>query len=209
MTSSPSTHAAEVVLVDGYVPVIDISSSLGGDLPRRQAVAAAIADACAASGFFVITGHGVSADLVERMERVCLEFFALPSDVKEQYAVASGDVTIRGFYGTPSYVAASNDVETAPDLCQLYTVCRLGEPGVATVESLGERDFDTWSKPNVWPTEVAEFKATWWEYYTVLETLSAHLMRLFALGLDLDEEYFDDKIDDHIPNLTVNYYPSV
>ena len=208
MSTTPSMNAG-VVLVDGYVPVIDISSSLDGDVDARQTVAAAIDQACSSSGFFVITGHGVSPDLVERMHRVCLDFFALPWEEKQRYAVPEGDVTIRGFYGTPSYVAASNDVETGPDLCELYTVCRLGEPGVGTVESLGERDVEVWSKPNVWPDEPAEFKATWQEYYAVLEELSAHLMQLFALGLGLDEQFFDDKIDDHITNLTVNYYPAV
>ncbi|MEM9566627.1 MAG: 2OG-Fe(II) oxygenase family protein, partial [Actinomycetota bacterium] len=87
--------------------------------------------------------------------------------------------------------------------------CRLGEPGVATVESLGAEDHPVWSRPNVWPTEVPGFRETWLDYYGVLESLSATLMRLFALGLGLDEGYFDDKIDDHVTNLVVNYYPPV
>lgn len=204
-----SVRSADVVLVDGYVPVIDISSSIGAELSQRKSVANAIAQACATSGFFVITGHGVPQELVARMERVCVDFFGRPWEDKERFAVPPGDVTIRGFYGTPSYVAASDDVDTAPDLCELYTVCRLGDPGVATVESLGADDFDVWSRPNVWPDDAPEFKETWQEYYDVLEALSAHLMRLFALGLGLDEDFFDDKIDDHITNLTVNYYPAV
>ena len=32
-------------------------------------------------------------------------------------------------------------------------------------------------------------------------------MRLFALGLGLDEHWFDDKIDRHMTNLTVSNYP--
>ncbi len=198
-----------VVLIDGYVPVIDISSSRSDDRSGRQAVAEAVARACASSGFFVVAGHGVPPELVERMEAVSLDFFALPDETKQRYAVPPGDPTIRGFYGIPSYVAASNDVETAPDLCQLFTVCRLGEPGVASPESLGQADFPVWSQPNQWPDDVPDFKETWLEYYRTLEELSAHLMRLFALGLGLDEDFFDDKIDDHITNLVVNYYPPV
>ena len=40
-----------------------------------------------------------------------------------------------------------------------------------------------------------------------MEELSARLMRLFALGLDLPERFFDDKIDRHISHLQANLYP--
>jgi isopenicillin N synthase-like dioxygenase len=40
-----------------------------------------------------------------------------------------------------------------------------------------------------------------------MEELSARLMRLFALGLDLPERLFDDKIDRHISHLQANLYP--
>ncbi|MEM9037757.1 MAG: 2OG-Fe(II) oxygenase family protein [Actinomycetota bacterium] len=200
---------ADVVLVDGFVPVIDIAAALSGDPAARQATAAAIDQACSTSGFFVIAGHGVPPDLVKRMEDVALAFFSLPADVKARYAVAEGDPTIRGWYGTPSYVGASDGNETAPDLCELYTSCRLGDPGVSTPDSLGE-DFAVWSKANVWPTEeLPEFETTSHEYYDTLEAVSAQLMQLFALALGLEETFFDAYIDDHITNLTINHYPAV
>ena len=47
------------------------------------------------------------------------------------------------------------------------------------------------------------------QYYEALEDLATDIMRLFALGLNLDEHFFDDKIDDHMTSLTANYYPAV
>ncbi|MEM9564087.1 MAG: 2-oxoglutarate and iron-dependent oxygenase domain-containing protein, partial [Actinomycetota bacterium] len=167
--AAASESSDPVVLVDGYVPVIDVSAAWSTDVVDRRVVADAVARACENSGFFVITGHGVPTELVTRMEEVSLAFFALADEAKQRYAVADGDPTIRGYYATPSYVAASEDIETAPDLCQLYTICRLGEPGVATVESLGAEDHPVWSRPNVWPTEVPGFRETWLDYYGVLE----------------------------------------
>lgn len=199
----------DVVLVDGYVPVIDLSAALSGDPAARKAAALAIGRACSTSGFFVIDGHGVPADLVQRIEDVSLAFFGLPDEVKQKYAVAEGDPTIRGYYGTPSYVGASDGNETAPDLCELYTSCRLGDPGVARREALGEH-FDVWSRPNVWPSEeVPEFESTSHEYYEVLQGLSAQIMQLFAIALGLDDTFFEAYIDDHITNLTINHYPAV
>ncbi len=196
------------VVVDGYVPVIDISSAIAGDAESRLAIAKTIDATCQESGFLVITGHGVDPELVKRMERVSLDFFHLDDDKKLRYEVPAGDPTIRGYYQTASYVAASDDVETAPDLCQLYTICRLGFPGVATTEMLGD-DFDVWARPNPWPSEVPDFEPTWLEYYDTLESLAAELMSLFALALGLDETFFEDKIDEHITNLVANHYPPV
>lgn len=203
-----ATATGETTIIDGYVPIIDIAAALAGTPIARRTVAGAIEKAATTSGFFVITGHGVVPELVERMERVSLEFFGLPTEIKHRYATEPGDPTIRGWYGTSSYVSGSEDVETAPDLCELYTISRLGEPGVATHESLGE-DYDVWSRPNPWPSEIPEFRATWLEYYAALEGVADELMRFFALALELDEQFFDDKFDDHITNLVVNHYPPV
>jgi isopenicillin N synthase-like dioxygenase len=40
-----------------------------------------------------------------------------------------------------------------------------------------------------------------------MERLATDLMRLFALGLNLDEHWFDSKIDRHITNFSVIHYP--
>ena len=42
-----------------------------------------------------------------------------------------------------------------------------------------------------------------------MEVLATELMRLFALGLGLDEHFFDGSIDQHATNLTANWYPPV
>jgi isopenicillin N synthase-like dioxygenase len=39
-----------------------------------------------------------------------------------------------------------------------------------------------------------------------MEELAHELMRLFALGLGLQEDFFDDKIDNDISKLSANYY---
>ena len=198
----------QIVVQAGYVPVIDIALARAGDPAARDAVGGIIDRTCRDSGFLVITGHGIPADLIDRTYDVTLEFFCLPDKVKKRWEVEADDPTIRGLYLTAGYVAASGDVETAPDLCELFTMNRLGEPGVAAAAGLGEH-FDVWSSPNRWPDQPSSFRKTWLEYYAALEALSADLMRLFALGLNLDERFFDDKIDQHITNLCANYYPVV
>jgi isopenicillin N synthase-like dioxygenase len=41
-----------------------------------------------------------------------------------------------------------------------------------------------------------------------MTALATELMRLFALGLDLPEHFFDDKVDRHFSNMSILYYPA-
>ena len=61
--------------------------------------------------------------------------------------------------------------------------------------------------PNIWPEGVPELRETWTEYYHAMEKLSQSLMRLFALALELDEFWFDSKINKHMTNFVVSNYP--
>jgi isopenicillin N synthase-like dioxygenase len=40
-----------------------------------------------------------------------------------------------------------------------------------------------------------------------MEVLAARLMRIFAMALDLDEDFFRDKTDRHISGIRANHYP--
>ena len=191
-----------------YIPVIDLGPARSGVAAARAAVANDIDRACRESGFLVATGHGVDPSLVERLHDVTLELFAQPDDWKAKWDCSPDALGLRGFYRVSSYVSAGEEVATAPDVCELFTMCRLGEPGVAERAGLGDA-FDRYGSANIWPDRPSALRATWLEYYAAMEELAADLMRLFALGLGLDEHVFDHTIDQHITNLTANYYPPV
>lgn len=59
----------------------------------------------------------------------------------------------------------------------------------------------------MWPDGLPAFQATWTAYYRRMEGLATTPMRIFAMGLGMDEHYFDDKIDRHITNFSVLHYP--
>jgi isopenicillin N synthase-like dioxygenase len=61
--------------------------------------------------------------------------------------------------------------------------------------------------PNLWPAQPEGFADAAVVYYAEMETLAAFLMQLTALALDLDEHFFDDKIDRHITAMRLNFYP--
>jgi isopenicillin N synthase-like dioxygenase len=193
----------EPVLLDGYVPVIDIAPARNGTAAERLAVATAIGRAGEESGFLVIVGHGVDAELIDRMYALTEAFFRLPDQTKS--AVDCNDGTLRGWKRDGGYVAASAGIETAPDLCELYTYNRLGDPGVAETSGLGDA-YGALSGANQWPTDPPEFRDTWLAYYAAMEQLAGELMCLFALALELPEQWFADKLDHHMTNLCANWY---
>ena len=191
-----------------YIPVIDLAGARSGDPAERRAVAATIDAVCRESGFLVVAGHGVDPDLIERIHRTTIELFDQPDEWKAQYDCPPESPALRGFFRTASNVSAAEDVTTSPDLCEMFTMSRLGEPGIGERAGLGDA-LALWGAPNIWPDRPADLREVWLEYYAAMEVLATELLRLFAIGLGLDEHHFDDKVDEHITNLTANYYPPV
>jgi len=72
------------------------------------------------------------------------------------------------------------------------------------------RDWDSeWQ--NRWPREsdVPGFKDTMLGFYQECHKLHVQIMRSIALGLELDEKFFDDKIDQQCHNLRLLSYPPI
>ena len=196
------------VKIASRVPLVDLAGAFEPG-PHRDEAVDVIRRACEDVGFLVITGHGVGEEVVQGIDSVSRAFFALPEEEKRTHVGAPG--IYRGF--TPSQASAlalSREDESLPDLCELYTVNRFDDPGVARRAGLREGR-EGFFAPNIWPDpdRVPGFKDAFETYYEVMEDLATKLMRLMALALGLDERWFDDKIRDHITNLTVNHYPAL
>jgi isopenicillin N synthase-like dioxygenase len=72
------------------------------------------------------------------------------------------------------------------------------------------RDWDkTWR--NQWPQEsdAPRFKQTMLDFFQTCHELHVHVMRAIALGLDLEEFFFDRKIDQQCHNLRLLSYPPI
>ncbi len=185
------------------VPLIDIAPYRMGGPEEKQRVAAAIDGACREIGFLVVEGHGVDPDLIAEMHRVSHAYFARPFWEKMRFKMPPD--RYRGYtpYGAES-LSYSLDEVAPPDWKESFSIGRFGHAYDAYhFGPAGARYF----APNFWPDEPADMRPIWEAYYGEMERLATDLMRLFALGLDLDEHWFDDKIDRHITNFSVIHYP--
>lgn len=171
---------------DEFVPVVDLSTRDTDE--GRAAIAATIGKACETSGFFTVVGHGVAPDLVGRMYRTTRDFFTSPEEEKDRSLNQGSGVSGLRRVGGPYEAFAAHVTGDLPD-----------EERAA----LGTHPA-TWKAANIWPDE--DFKATWYDYIAAMTDLSADIMRLFALALDLPERFFDDKFDNHVSMVLANYY---
>ena len=62
---------------------------------------------------------------------------------------------------------------------------------------------------NQWPQNPENFKQAWETCYEAMSLLSMRLMKLFALALELPQNYFDDFLRQPISALRANHYPSL
>ena len=186
------------------VPVIDIAPFLNGDEQGKLGVAAEVRQACEDIGFFVITGHGVAPRLVKEISEVSAQFFDLPEEEKLLVKRWADDV-IRG-YSRPlkECLAESRGNKGPGDLKESFTIGPIAVPDGPYFHSAeaGQHFVE-----NRWPARPAELKPLWSEYWQVMERLAADLMRIFALALDLEEQYFDKLIDKHVSQFRILNYP--
>ena len=183
------------------VPVIDIAPFLAGE-PAGQDVVRAVAAACERVGFMVVTGHGVAADLIQRMYDVTERFFALPADCKARWASPTGNL-YRGYAGVTSF----GDPTGAGDLCEGFEVARFDAAADLRAAGYGP-EWAEGFEPNIWPEEPADFRPVWREYYAAMERLAAELMTMFAAALELPPHWFHDKFDRHSSYMSANRYPA-
>jgi isopenicillin N synthase-like dioxygenase len=185
------------------IPVVDISAFRSGDPAARVAVAAAVDKACTETGFLLVSGHGIPDALIDAMRAVSMRFFDQPDAAKQPFRMPPD--RYRGYISLGSEALANSmDQETPPDIKESYSIGPCDTPDDAYHQAARPANFFA---TNMWPDMAPEFREVWTAYYRSMEDLATTLMRIFAVGLGMDEGYFDDKVDRHISNFSVIHYP--
>lgn len=185
-----------------FVPLIDLSAA-ARDGDGRRAVARRIAEACERIGFFAIAGHGVPAAVVEGAWNAARAFFSLPDEEKRRVIMPRPGYP----YGYSPVAGESLSYSLGdyrpPDLKETFS---LGPADITAPPAIPDAVEFAWAA-NLWPARPAEFRDALLAYYRAMSALAARLMRLFALGLDLPEDFFDPAITEAISALRILNYP--
>jgi isopenicillin N synthase-like dioxygenase len=182
------------------VAVLDLAPWYSRDDAARAALAAKVDAALSSVGFLLVTGHGVTPELRAAVRSAGMAFFALPTEVKQRYAV-----TVAGRGWLPPGAEANSYAEgTAgpPDLKESYSVGADQPVGIAEVD-------DYWFQPNVWPAEVPALHSAVTAYLVQMRRLADDLLELCAVALGQRLGFFTSVSDHPTHTLNLNWYPPI
>ncbi|KZT35226.1 Clavaminate synthase-like protein [Sistotremastrum suecicum HHB10207 ss-3] len=172
------------------IPVVDLSNANSPNLEARRAIAQAIKEACTKVGFFYVKNHGVSASLVETAFAAGKNFFDLPIDEKMKIDIRKSP----NFKGYTALLSENADPENRGDLHEGFDMGPESDENIAM------------SGSNVWPADPG-FREAVLPYYDAVLDLGRTLFRLFALALELPEDFFADKTTQSAAIMRLLHYP--
>lgn len=178
------------------IPILDWQRFASGT--DRAGFVADLGRACRETGFFLVTGHGVDAALIERVLEKTDRLFDLPAEVKARFDIrhsahnrgwsGEGTETLDEKSGQIDRKEAFNiGLDLSPDDPRVLA----GEP---------------FRGLNVWP-DLPGFRDTMLAYFDAVWTLGVDLHHAIALDLGLEERYFDPHLDAPLATLRLLRYP--
>ena len=145
-------------------------------------------------GFFTITEHGVSDEILSSSYAMSKDFFSLPEEVKNKYAHPE-KAGARGYtpYGKETAVG-----ETTPDLKEFWH----HGPQV-------DNTFDSRITSNISVNEIPAFNAQFDLLFDQLNSLGLKVLRVIALILNLEPNFFDNWASKGNSVLRLIHYPPI
>jgi len=178
------------------IPVVDLSQFVDGNADQRASFVQEIGSAFHEIGFVGVKNHGISPQLIDDFYTSAKSFFALDVDTKRKYE-------IEGLAGQRGYTSFGTEHAKQSKVADLKEFFQLGQY-VDADHPLKDQYPD-----NVQVAEKPAFAQLGKELYQSFEKAGAHLLRAIAIYLDLDENYFDEKIEDGNSILRAIHYPPI
>ncbi|RYP14407.1 hypothetical protein DL765_006396 [Monosporascus sp. GIB2] len=196
-------EAAAVKSEGLVIPLIDFSAFLNGSPEQRKETAKAILHGFQTAGFIYLKGLPITAQFRKHVFETSAKYFRLPTETKLSHGWTTPEAN-RGYSALgrekTTRLADIEEVrklrDAVPDLKESFEIGREGGEG----------------HPNHWPEETGElvgFKETMMEFHTKCKELHMEVMRAIAVGLGIDETWFDKFTDEGDNTLRLLHYPEV
>jgi len=183
------------------IPIVDMAGSFSDDFETRLKVANSIRDACQQVGFFYIKDHGIPQELMDETMDAARQHFEKPLDVKMgEHIFKSKDM--RGY--EPVH-GANVDPNTKGDRKESFL--HNYEPECDPVPPKMTDAQRALLHQNLWPADDPGFKEACFKYDRRMIVLMRKMMQMFALGLGLDEHFFDEKVTHPLASCKMIHYP--
>lgn len=174
------------------IPLIDIAPLRDGTDPIS--VAKSLHRTSQEIGFIYIKGHGISKETIENARKSALTFFRAPVSKKTTIAVSTKH---RGWLGPNRSIMEDN---AKPDLKESFIW------GLEDKISYQMDDHYVRGK-NKWPSFSPKMQKTSINFFSEINEVAKHLLRGFALGLEINETFFLRKTSQPLSRASYVYYP--
>ena len=162
---------------------------------KKEKLAIEIFYACMNLGFFSVKDHEVDISLIERALHLSKNFFQKPLQKKMNYYI-DGGAGQRGY--TPFGVETAKNAHH-PDQKEFWHHGR----------SNWDKEYENTMPENLVVHELKGFNESLNELYDQLEKLGCKILSLISLGLDLEEDWFKNKINQGNSILRLIHYPKI
>lgn len=158
-----------------------------------------IRDSCLYNGFFQIKNHPVPLEHQQAVVNSAKKFFALSQEQKD--AVSKDKTTWnRGYEMLRSQILEQG---TQPELKEGFYI---GDDISTDHPYFKEKKLN--SGPNQWPASLGdEFREATMAYYKSTVSLASDLLKVLALSLDLEEDYFVKFMEGAVATMRLLHYP--
>ncbi|KAI6764095.1 hypothetical protein HG530_007884 [Fusarium avenaceum] len=190
------------------MPIIDLST-LDGDETARKALATKIKAAAENTGFFYVCNHGIPQDLIEGAVEQIKTFFDQSLEDKDRVAFDKAG-KFCGYHGIGTTQINNKETRDKKETFSMRYDTRI-DPAHDRVDDINS-NFD--ATDYVWDgtSHLTNFRPVLTEFYQKRLMLARKLIRLFALALQLPEDYFDsitttpgaDAVHIHYPGTDVS-----
>ncbi len=175
-----------------FIPVVDIAPLRDGSNPKQ--VAAQLHQASQGLGFIYVSGHGIPDAAIEAARNTAFELFRSSDEAKREVVVSAKH---RGWLGSGG---AKMGDDAKADLKESFIWGFEDEAGLTP----GDHSL---RGSNQWPAFLPDLHSAAMTYFHHAHDVAHHLMRGFALGLDLDESFFLKTASKPLSRASLVYYP--
>lgn len=186
--------------------LIDFSKFLNGSPSQRKETADAILNGFQTAGFIYLSNLPITLETRKHVFGTSVNFFNQLS-LEEKLALGWTSPEANRGYSAPGR-------EKVTQLTDINEVAKLkeGNPDIKESFEIGRESDPAFA--NQWPDEtstpkVAGFKSTMTDFHNQCKDIHVEVMRAIAVGMGLDERYFDSFVDDGDNTLRLLHYPAV
>ena len=170
------------------VPTLDLSKFTNGDKQSMSQFSQELGESFNLTGFAIIKNHGLSNEITDQLYSTIKDFFDLPEEKKIKYYFPH-------LFGQRGYVIKGQEHAKGSSKGDLKEFFHIGNPAISNPE-------------NIWPVEISSFESIGTKGFLTLEKIGLTLLEAIAIYLDLDQNYFDQKVKGGESIMrSIHYYP--